>query len=74
MSTHIIPDLVDNSDVSGRRLADVLSDALQMADAPALWVATAYFNLDGFETLGAALEKVEELRLLLGTEQEQSSF
>jgi hypothetical protein len=44
---------------------------LCQADAPCLWVATAYFNLDGLERLGDALDKVQELRLLIGTEPDQ---
>ncbi len=66
-----IPDLVDNGSVSGRQLAEVLAGVLSDCPEPTLWVATAYFNLDGFEALGETLERVAELRLLLGTEQEQ---
>jgi superfamily II DNA or RNA helicase len=63
---------VDNEQVSGKRLAEVLSQVLYSSVKPTLWVATAYFNLDGFETLGEPLEQVRELRLLLGTEQDQA--
>jgi SNF2 family DNA or RNA helicase len=66
-----IPDLVDNGSVSGQQLAEVLASVLSDCPEPLLWVATAYFNLDGFEVLGEALERTAELRLLLGTEQEQ---
>ncbi|MCX7993080.1 MAG: phospholipase D-like domain-containing protein, partial [Fimbriimonadales bacterium] len=66
-----LPDLVDNGPVTGQRLAEVLAGVLSDSPEPLLWVATAYFNLDGFEVLGDALERVAELRLLLGTEQEQ---
>ncbi|MCS6919328.1 MAG: helicase-related protein, partial [Fimbriimonadales bacterium] len=66
-----LPDLVDNGSVTGQRLAEVLAGVLSDSPEPLLWVATAYFNLDGFEVLGDALERVAELRLLLGTEQEQ---
>ncbi|GBC93959.1 RNA polymerase-associated protein RapA [bacterium HR15] len=66
-----LPDLVDNGAVRGTNLATVLTSALENASEPRLWVATAYFNLDGFDTLGEPLERVQELRLLIGTEQDQ---
>ncbi|MFN7016076.1 MAG: helicase-related protein [Fimbriimonadales bacterium] len=66
-----IPDLIDNNPSRGVRLADVLVDVLCASKHPRLWVATAYFNIDGFEVLGDALEAVQELRILLGTEQHQ---
>lgn len=67
-----IPDLVDNKCVSSYTLGEVLVTALQQAELPLLWIATAYFNLDGLEQLGDALGQVAELRLLLGSEQEQA--
>ena len=66
-----IPDLVDNALSKGTQLADVLAEVLRESHNPCLWVATAYFNIDGFEVLGDALEAVQELRILLGTEQHQ---
>ncbi len=66
-----IPDLVDNDLSKGTQLADVLADVLRKSPKPCLWAATAYFNIDGFEVLGDALEAVQELRILLGTEQYQ---
>lgn len=71
-----LPDLVDNGAVSGTNLATVLQSVLnsakENAPKPQLWVATAYFNLDGFEMLGEPLEQVHELRLLIGTEPNQA--
>ncbi|GIV10511.1 MAG: hypothetical protein KatS3mg020_0002 [Fimbriimonadales bacterium] len=70
--TNAPPDLVDNGAVSGTNLATVLQSVLHGGSEPTLWVATAYFNLDGFEMLGDALEQVHELRLLIGTEPNQA--
>jgi superfamily II DNA or RNA helicase len=69
--SHIVPDLVDNQFTTQTTLGELLAMQLCQADAPCLWVATAYFNLDGLEKLGDALEKVRELRLLIGTEPDQ---
>jgi hypothetical protein len=44
-----IPDLVDNGSVSGQQLAAVLASVLSDCSETVLWVATAYFNLDGFD-------------------------
>ncbi|GIV08377.1 MAG: hypothetical protein KatS3mg019_0468 [Fimbriimonadales bacterium] len=78
--TNAPPDLVDNGAVSGTNLATVLQSVLisavksatENASEPRLWVATAYFNLDGFDTLGEPLKQVHELRLLIGTEPNQA--
>ena len=70
--THIVPDLVDNAFTTQTTLGDLLATQLCHADAPSLWVATAYFNLDGLEKLGDALDKVQELRLLIGAEPDQA--
>lgn len=67
-----IPDLIDNRRVTQHTLGAVLVQAIGQADSPALWIATAYFNLDGLETLNGSIQCVAEMRLLLGTEQEQS--
>jgi len=69
--TYGVPDLVDNQFTTQTTLGELLAMQLGQADAPCLWVATAYFNLDGLEKLGDALEKVRELRLLIGTEPDQ---
>ena len=69
--SHIVPDLVDNAFTTQTTLGELLATQLCHADAPCLWVATAYFNLDGLEKLGDALDKVQELRLLIGTEPDQ---
>jgi hypothetical protein len=69
--SHIVPDLVDNAFTTQTTLGELLATQLCHADAPCLWVATAYFNLDGLERLGDALDKVQELRLLIGTEPDQ---
>jgi hypothetical protein len=70
--THGVPDLVDNKCVIQIMLGDLLAEQLCQSESPTLWVATAYFNLDGLERLGDALEKVRELRLLIGTEPDQA--
>jgi superfamily II DNA or RNA helicase len=69
--TYGVPDLVDNQFTTQTTLGELLAMQLCQADAPCLWVATAYFNLDGLEKLGDALDKVQELRLLIGTEPDQ---
>jgi superfamily II DNA or RNA helicase len=69
--TYGVPDLVDNQFTTQTTLGELLAMQLGQADAPCLWVATAYFNLDGLEKLGNALEGVRELRLLIGTEPDQ---
>jgi superfamily II DNA or RNA helicase len=69
--TYGVPDLVDNQFTTQTTLGELLAMQLGQADAPCLWVATAYFNLDGLEKLGDALDKVQELRLLIGTEPDQ---
>ena len=70
--SHIVPDLVDNAFTTQTTLGELLATQLCQADAPSLWVATAYFNLDGLERLGDALDKVQELRLLIGAEPDQA--
>jgi hypothetical protein len=50
--SHIVPDLVDNQFTTQTTLGELLAMQLCQADAPCLWVATAYFNLDGLEKLG----------------------
>ena len=69
--SRVVPDLVDNKFVSQTTLGDLLTEQLCHSESPTLWVATAYFNLDGLEQLGDALDKVQELRLLIGTEPDQ---
>ena len=69
--SHIVPDLVDNAFTTQTTLGELLATQLCQSDAPRLWVAAAYFNLDGLERLGDALETVQELRLLIGAEPDQ---
>jgi len=61
-----LPDLIDNEKV---KLADVLKNLLQ--PGAKLDLAVAYFNIKAFQLLGDALEKVGEIRLLLGKEQKR---
>ncbi len=67
-----LPDLIDNKTVTATQLAQVLVQLLREGEQATFCVATAYFNLDGLERLGDALDSVEEMRLLLGAEQEQA--
>lgn len=65
------PFFVDNRD--GNTLARALSDHLaalsrEQALAYELSIATAYFNVPGFNLIAGALEHVGRVRLLLGTE------
>ncbi|MEJ5250753.1 MAG: hypothetical protein HPY54_07260 [Chthonomonadetes bacterium] len=62
-----VPDLVDNTTST---LASVLNALLESADSPALSVCTAYFNLEALENLQKVIERLQSVRLLLGTEQE----
>ncbi len=67
-----IPDLIDNRRVSQTTLKEVLTDLLQSATQPQFWVVTAYFNLSALEKLKDILNRITQMRLLLGSEQEQS--
>ena len=64
-----IPDLIDNGK---HQLADVLRDVLAQSQNPRMDVVTAFFNLKGLEVLKPEVHKLEQLRLLLGKEQEQA--
>lgn len=67
-----VPDLVDNRKITSVTLADVLLRILLESTKPRLWVATAYFNLDALRELEPALNRLCEMRLLIGREQEQT--
>ena len=67
-----IPDLVDNKRVTGVTLRDVIIRILEQSSNPSLFVATAYFNLEALNSLSTVLDKVSELRLLIGKEQDQA--
>ncbi|MEA3351062.1 MAG: helicase-related protein, partial [Chloroflexota bacterium] len=60
-----LPYVIDNRE---HILADVLNRLLCHADVHALDVATAYFNIGGFELLQEGLEGLDSFRLLLGAE------
>jgi len=60
-----IPYVIDNQ---AYRLADVLRDLLDKHEGRSLDVATAYFNVDGFELLKDGILNVGTFRLLLGAE------
>lgn len=67
-----LPDLIDNQRVTAVQLAQVLKELLSGGQRTTFCIATAYFNLEGLERLGESLHNVEDLRLLLGAEQEQT--
>ena len=62
------PDAVPAESVAGAvrgRLDDLVAN---LKDPPALAVATAYFNLGGFDLVADSVERVGPVRLLLGAE------
>ncbi|MEA3376606.1 MAG: helicase-related protein [Chloroflexota bacterium] len=60
-----LPYVIDNR---ADRLADVLNDLLDGDAVHALDVATAYFNVGGFDLLREGLEELASFRLLLGSQ------
>ena len=60
-----LPYVIDNRQ---HTLADVLNHLLRHDDVHALDVATAYFNIGGYDLLQEGLEDLNSLRLLLGAE------
>ena len=62
-----IPYVIDND---RHKLADVLNQVLRDHRDLALDVATAYFNIRGFQLLAEGLKNLGSLRLLLGAEPE----
>ncbi len=62
---YVLPYVIDNR---VHRLTDVLNDLLHSDAVRALDVATAYFNVGGFDLLRDGLEQLASFRLLLGSE------
>jgi superfamily II DNA or RNA helicase len=62
-----IPYVIDNSQ---HRLSDVLNRLLERYEGRALDVATAYFNVGGFDLVRQGVEALSSFRLLLGAEPE----
>ncbi len=60
-----LPYVIDNR---AHQLADVLNDLVHSDAVHALDVATAYFNVGGFDLLREGLEELASFRLLLGSE------
>jgi superfamily II DNA or RNA helicase len=60
-----LPYVIDNR---AHKLADVLDDLLHDDAVHALDVATAYFNVGGFDLLGEGLKDLASFRLLLGSQ------
>jgi len=60
-----LPYVIDNRT---HKLANVLNDLLHDDQVRALDVATAYFNVGGFELLHTGIESLVSFRLLLGSE------
>ena len=70
MSLQKLPDILDNSD--GKKVSDVLRVFLNSEKPPSSFRAvTAYFNLSGFATLNKGLNNPENVKILLGKEQER---
>ena len=59
-----LPYVIDNR---AHNPADVLNDLLRSETVQALDVATAYFNVGGFDLLRSGLEALASFRLLLGS-------
>ena len=60
-----LPYVIDNRE---HNLADVLNYLLRHENVHALDVATAYFNIGGYDLLQEGLEDIDSFRLLLGAE------
>jgi hypothetical protein len=70
MSLQKLPDILDNSD--GKKVSDILRVFLNSEKLPSSFRAvTAYFNLSGFATLNQRLNNPENVKILLGKEQER---
>ena len=67
-----LTDLVDNKRVTEWTLGEALRDLIAQSNAPSLFVATAYFNLEALKQLEPHLSKLVRFRLLVGKEQEQA--
>src|SRR5438876_1692221 len=65
-----IPFVIDNQ---SNKMADVLNDLLRHHEGHSLDVATAYFNVGGWQLLRAGLNGLGNFRLLLGDEPEAGS-
>lgn len=68
MASVQIPDLIDNDRY---QLADVLKGVLNGTQPASLDIATAFFNLRALEVMEPEIERLSNLRLLLGRDQEQ---
>jgi hypothetical protein len=62
-----IPFVIDNQQ---HKMADVLGDLLAVHQGHSLDVATAYFNVGGWQLLHEGLNRLGTFRLLLGDEPE----
>src|SRR5579885_2587953 len=70
MSLEKLPDILDNSE--GKKVAEVLRVFLNSEKPPSsLRAVTAYFNLGGFAILHKGLNNPENVKILLGKEQER---
>jgi hypothetical protein len=65
-----IPFVIDNQP---HKMADVLNDLLVHHKGHSLDVATAYFNVAGWQLLSEGLNGLSNFRLLLGDEPEAGS-
>ena len=62
-----IPFVIDNQQY---KMAEVLNDLLHQHDGHSLDIATAYFNVGGWQLLRDGLNGMGNVRLLLGDEPE----
>ena len=59
-----IPDIIDNQDV---KLCDVLNELVNQKSS--VYIATAYFNLAGFQLIKDKLKHAKEVKILIGKDQ-----
>src|SRR5258708_27773955 len=65
-----IPFVIDNQQ---HKMADVLNDLLHHHKGHTLDIATAYFNVSGWQLLRVGLDELGNFRLLIGDEPEAGS-
>jgi superfamily II DNA or RNA helicase len=61
-----IPDVIDNTNY---KLSDVLNEFIN--ENSSVYIATAYFNLEGFKLVKDSLKKAKEVKILIGKDPEK---
>jgi superfamily II DNA or RNA helicase len=61
-----IPDVIDNTNY---KLSDVLNEFIN--EDSSVYIATAYFNLEGFKLIKDSLKKAKEVKILIGKDPEK---